>query len=74
MQNVYQKLNIILAGIGIGHLPSHRIQQYLDNGELKQLKLGSISKHEYYIAWKISNKGKGLQALTQQLIAAKWPV
>jgi len=39
---------------------------------LKELKLGNISNHEYFMAWKISNKGKGLQVLTQLLAAAKW--
>jgi len=72
VQNRDQKVEAILAGIGIGHLPRKRIQQYLENGKLKELELGGVSNHEYFIAWKISNKGKGLQALTQLLTAAKW--
>ena len=72
VQNRDQKVEAILAGIGIGHLPRKRIQQYLENGRLKELELGGVSNHEYFIAWKISNKGKGLQALTQLLTAAKW--
>ncbi|MBL4797564.1 MAG: LysR family transcriptional regulator [Oleispira sp.] len=72
VQNMDQKIEAILAGIGIGHLPRKRIQQHLDSGELKELKLASVSNHEYFMAWKISNKGKGLQALTQLLAAAKW--
>ncbi len=72
VQNMDQKVEAILAGIGIGHLPRKRIQQYLENGKLKELELGGVSNHEYFIAWKISNKGKGLQALTQLLTAAKW--
>ncbi|MGK0475921.1 MAG: DNA-binding transcriptional LysR family regulator [Oleispira sp.] len=72
VQNMDQKIEAILAGIGIGHLPRKRIQQYLDNGKLKELKLANVNNHEYFMAWKISNKGKGLQALTQLLIAAKW--
>jgi DNA-binding transcriptional LysR family regulator len=72
VQNIDQKLEAILAGIGIGHMPRTRIQRYLDNGELKELKLANISNHEYFMAWKISNKGKGLQALTQLLTATKW--
>jgi DNA-binding transcriptional LysR family regulator len=72
VQNIDQKLEAILAGIGIGHIPRTRIQRYLDTGELKELKLANISNHEYFMAWKISNKGKGLQALTQLLAAAKW--
>ena len=72
VQNIDQKLEAILAGIGIGHMPRKRIQRYLDNGALKELKLANISHHDYFMAWKISNKGKGLQALTQRLAAAKW--
>lgn len=72
VQNMDQKVEAILAGIGIGHLPRKRIQSYLDNGALKELKLANVSNHEYFIAWKISNKGKGLQALTQLLAAAEW--
>ena len=72
VQNMDQKIEAILAGIGIGHLPRKRIQQHLDRGELKELKLANVSNHEYFMAWKISNKGKGLQALTQLLMSAKW--
>lgn len=72
VQNMDQKVEAILAGIGIGHLPRQRIQKYLDSAELKELKLDSVDNHEYYMAWKISNKGKGLQALTQLLAAAEW--
>lgn len=72
VQNMDQKIEAILAGIGIGHLPRKRIQQYLESGELKELKLANVSNHEYFMAWKISNKGKGLQALTQLLMSVKW--
>mgnify|MGYP003386353090 CR=1 FL=1 len=72
VQNMDQKIEVILAGIGIGHLPRKRIQRHLESGELKELKLAKVSNHEYFLAWKISNKGKGLQALTQLLTAAKW--
>lgn len=72
VQNMEQKVEAIRAGIGIGHLPRSRAQRYLDNGELEELKLDHINNHECYLAWKISNKGKGLQALTQLLSAIKW--
>lgn len=72
VQNIDQKLEAILAGIGIGHMPRKRVQRYLDNGQLKELKLANVSHHEYFMAWKISNKGKGLQVLTQLLAKAKW--
>ena len=70
VQNIDQKLQAILAGIGIGHLPRQRIQQHLDNGTLKTLNIVTeASNHDNFIAWKITNKGKGLQALIQQLTA-----
>jgi len=72
VQNMDQKIEAILAGIGIGHLPRKRIQRHLESGELKELELANVNNHEYFMAWKISNKGKGLQALTQLLTAAKW--
>jgi DNA-binding transcriptional LysR family regulator len=72
VQNMDQKVEAIVAGIGIGHLPQKRIHLYLKSGTLKELALTNVTSHEYFIAWKISNKGKGLQALTQLLITAKW--
>jgi len=67
VQNIDQKVEAILAGIGIGHLPRERIQTLLDSGELIALELDGGSTPESYLAWKISNKGKALQALTQRL-------
>ncbi len=69
VQNIDQKVEAIRAGVGIGHLPRQRIQSQLDNGELIPLELSEDSIHENFLAWKISNKGKGLQVLTQQLSA-----
>lgn len=72
VQNTDQKIEAILAGIGIGHLPRKRIQHHLDSGTLTILDLGEAAKVESFLAWKISNKGRGLQALSQKLAAAKW--
>ena len=69
VQNIDQKVEAILAGIGIGHLPRQRIQQQLSKGELIALDLAEDSVHENFLAWKISNKGKGLQALVERLSA-----
>ena len=69
VQNIDQKVEAILAGIGIGHLPRHRIQAQLDSGALIPLVLSDGPVSESFLAWKISNKGKGLQALTQRLSA-----
>ena len=71
VQTIDQKIEAILAGLGIGHLPRHRIQAYLDEGQLVELKLESASP-ESFIAWKISSKGKALQSISQRLAAVKW--
>ncbi|PCJ37374.1 MAG: LysR family transcriptional regulator [Cellvibrionales bacterium] len=70
VQNIDQKTEAILAGIGIGHLPRKRIQEYLDNGKLIALHLQEEPAQESFMAWKTSHKGKGLQMLTQRLSAA----
>jgi DNA-binding transcriptional LysR family regulator len=72
VQNVDQKVEAILAGIGVGHLPRHRIQRYLNSGALIPLDLGEEPIIENFLAWNISNKGKALRALTQRLVAAPW--
>lgn len=68
VQNMDQKIHAILAGIGIGNLPKHRIQGYLDKGVLLPLDIKQQDNAESFLAWKISNKGKGLRALTETLI------
>ena len=68
VQNTDLKAEAILAGLGIGHLPRHRIQQHLNDGRLIQLNLSEDSFHENFLAWKINNRGKGMQALTQRLL------
>lgn len=72
VQNIDQKVQAILSGAGIGNLPRNRIQRYLDSGELVQLNVDTISRHGNFLAWKISNKGRGLQALSRILAADAW--
>lgn len=71
VQTMDQKVEALLAGLGIGHLPRHRIEDFLDNGQLIELNLQK-SNPENFIAWKISNKGKALQAIAQKFAAVKW--
>lgn len=71
VQNMDQKIHAILAGIGIGNLPKHRIQSYLDDGSLILLGIQQKASSESFLAWKINNKGKGLKAITDRLIAQK---
>lgn len=70
VQNIDQKVRAILSGAGVGTLPKHRIQAHLDSGELLPLNLDTSGKHGNFLAWKISNKGKGLQALSKMLSSA----
>jgi DNA-binding transcriptional LysR family regulator len=69
VQNMDQKIHAILSGIGIGNLPRHRIQGYLDEGILLPLDIQQKHSSESFLAWKISNKGKGLKSITDKLIA-----
>ncbi|MFT6907363.1 MAG: DNA-binding transcriptional LysR family regulator [Oleiphilaceae bacterium] len=71
VQTMDQKIQAQLAGLGIGHLPRHRIQTYLDDGILLPLPM-TQAPNENFIAWKISHKGKALQTLSQRLVKAKW--
>jgi DNA-binding transcriptional LysR family regulator len=67
VQNIDQKVEAIMAGIGVGHLPRERIEAQLTSGVLIRLALPEGPGIDNFMAWKITNKGKGLQALTQQL-------
>lgn len=67
VQNTDQKLHAILSGIGVGHLPSERIQRYLESGELIALNIDSTSPNESFMVWKLDNKGNGLRELTDRL-------
>jgi len=73
VQTMDQKVQAILAGIGIGHVPKYRVQEYLQSGQILELDLGPNSNvSDVFLAWKISNKGKALKTLSQMLSAQKW--
>jgi len=67
VQNMEQKIQALVAGLGIGHLPRRLIQMHLDTGALVKLTTEepTTENHERYIAWKISNKGRALKRITQ---------
>lgn len=69
VQNMDQKLHAILAGLGIGNVPQHRAQSYLDKGLLLPLDIEQKGSSESFLAWKINNRGKGLKAITDKLMA-----
>lgn len=62
------KIRAQLAGIGAGHLPRRRVQNYLDSGDLVELQLEQPNpepQFDIFLAWKLVNHGKGLKALVE---------
>ena len=64
VQNSEHKLAAIMAGIGVGHLSRRTVQSLLTSGKLLPLELTGTVNQACFTAWKLSNKGKGLKALT----------
>ncbi|PKI17330.1 LysR substrate-binding domain-containing protein [Colwellia sp. 12G3] len=63
-----QKIAAITAGVGIGYLPKDLIQSLVENGELVIIALvDELPPQDLFIAWKITNKGKGLLRLRNLL-------
>lgn len=57
-----------VAGIGIVFLPKSMVQSYISSGKLKIIVLTEQPKpQDLFMAWKTSNKGKGLSKLTALL-------
>jgi len=71
VQTSEQKIVAILSGLGVGHLPRHRIEKYLSSGQLIELSIVP-SNPDNYIAWGLTNKGKALGALSQLMVKAAW--
>ena len=67
VQTMEQKQAAISAAIGIGHLPLHRISEQLASGKLIALAEPVTTAQPHFMAWKMANKGRGLQALHEQL-------
>ena len=62
------KTAAIIAGIGIGYLPKNLIQNHIESGELIVIKLAEERPpQDLFMAWKITNKGKGLNKLIKIL-------
>lgn len=72
VSSIHQKISAILAGIGIGYLPRNLIQKYLTSAELLSIKLPETPPdQDLFMAWKITNKGKGLNKLIAILSTEK---
>jgi len=72
VSSINQKVAAILAGIGIGHLPKCMAQQYIESGELQVIELTDKPvPQDLFMAWKITNKGKGLNKLKAILLNEK---
>ncbi|MBL4900202.1 MAG: LysR family transcriptional regulator [Colwellia sp.] len=68
VSSMTQKIAAIIAGIGIGHLPKGMVQPYIDAGELIVIELAEKAPlQDLFMAWKITNKGKGLNKLKEIL-------
>ena len=66
------KIVAIIQGLGIGFLPTHKIQQYLDSGELISLKIDKEAPDTIqHCSWKISNKGKAMRWFVNKILAAR---
>ena len=68
VQNMDQKVEAQLAGLGIGHLSRGRIQPYLDSGALTEINTkNNLKNAKVFMAWKVANKGRALSAMTKLL-------
>lgn len=66
--SINQKIAAIIAGIGIGYLPQVLIQNIVEKGELSIIELvDELPPQDLFIAWKSTNKGKGLLNLRSLL-------
>jgi DNA-binding transcriptional LysR family regulator len=64
VSSITQKIEAIIAGIGIGYLPKNLIEQHVLQGQLVIIDLPEdLPPQDLFIAWKVTNKGKGLNKL-----------
>lgn len=72
-QTMQAKIQAQLAGVGVGFLPRHLIQSYLDSRELieKECTVARVNP-PLFIAWHNDNKGNACAWFTQALAHKKW--
>jgi DNA-binding transcriptional LysR family regulator len=69
VSTVMHKVEAIIAGIGIGNLPRYIAQEYINSGQLNEIAFADKKlPQDLFIAWKITNKGKGLNKLIAILL------
>ena len=68
VSSIAHKITAIVAGIGIGYLPKDLIEHHLASGQLMVVKLEeNLAIQDLFMAWKITNKGKGVNKLIDVL-------
>lgn len=72
VSTVAHKVAAIIAGIGIGYLPRYMVQKYINAGQIKEIELcDKKPPQNLFMAWKITNKGKGLNKLKAILLSSQ---
>ena len=72
VSTVTHKVEAILSGIGLGYLPKYMAEKYITSGQLTEITLtDKKTPQDLFMAWKITNKGKGLSKLKEILLDEK---
>lgn len=73
VNNMSTKVNAQLTGVGVGFLPLHLAQPYLDSGELVQ-KACAIPRpnQNLYLAWHKNQQGKAFEWFIDKLCKLDW--
>lgn len=70
--SMQQKILAQLQGVGVGFLPRHKIQDYLDSGELIALTIEKEAPVTFqYCAWRSANTGRATQWFVDKIMAMK---
>ena len=65
-----QKIKAIQQGVGVGFLPRHKIQSYLDLGELVTLAIEKeVPVTHQYCAWRTNNIGRATQWFVEKILS-----
>ncbi|MEH6346086.1 MAG: LysR family transcriptional regulator [Bermanella sp.] len=70
--SMQQKILAQLQSVGVGFLPRHKIQDYLDSGELIALAIEKEAPVTLqYCAWRSTNSGRAAQWFVDKIMAMK---